>query len=119
MAEALIKAVDFVHPDPEIDKRGAHKRGDIIVIKPDGWNWGGAERDPSKFAIVTVPDEWMDSGKEAPMTENIAERQSIALLRMKKLSKLASRKQERETLVRHRYAVDLENGNQLIDKRNT
>lgn len=43
MAEMLIKASDYIHPDPEKDRRGVHKRGDIINSKPDGWsdhpNW--------------------------------------------------------------------------------
>lgn len=117
MAEALIKAVDFVHPDPDIDRRGAHKRGDIIVVMPDGHQWGGAERDISKFAIVSVPDEWLNSDKTAPMQENKVERQSPALRRLKKLSKLADRHLERGTLVRHRYSVNLDGNNELIDKR--
>ena len=29
-------------------------RGEIIVIKPDGWEWGGKERPPS-YIVVKVP----------------------------------------------------------------
>lgn len=29
-------------------------RGEIIVIKPDGWTWGGMER-PPQFVVIKVP----------------------------------------------------------------
>lgn len=54
MAEFLVKAQEYTHPDPEKDRRGVHKKGDIIVVKPDGHEWGAAEGLPT-FVLVKVP----------------------------------------------------------------
>jgi len=54
MAEILIKAEDFVHPDPEVDRRAAWKKGHPVVVKPDGHKWG-REEGPPKFIIVKIP----------------------------------------------------------------
>jgi hypothetical protein len=61
MAEILIKVRDYINVDPEKDRRGVHKRGDIINIKPDGWSagehWHQSAYHPSqgKFVVVKVP----------------------------------------------------------------
>ena len=119
MAEALIMARDNVNNSlsPEDQIKALHKKGDIIVVKPDGWQWGGAERDVRKFIIVNVPDSYLNNGYEAAMDEQIHERQSIAMRRVKRLSRMASEVQRRESLMRHRYAIDTLNQNQLVDKR--
>ena len=54
MAEALVVAQDATHPDPIIDLAGCYKRGDIVLVKPDGHPWGALERLPT-FWIVKVP----------------------------------------------------------------
>lgn len=54
MAELLIKATNATHSDPEKDARGCWKRGDIVVVMPDGHEWGGEERLP-KFVVVKIP----------------------------------------------------------------
>jgi len=54
MAELLIKAVDATIPDPTKDQRGCYKRGDIVVVMPDGHTWGKEEGLP-KFVIVKIP----------------------------------------------------------------
>lgn len=53
MAEFLIKAVDATQSDPTKDAAGCYKRGDIVVVKPDGWEWGAEERLP-RFVQVKV-----------------------------------------------------------------
>ena len=40
MAEILIKAIDFTHPDPDIDRVGSYKKGMIVFVKDDGYIWG-------------------------------------------------------------------------------
>ena len=55
MAEFLIKAVSAANPDPAKDLM-CYKRGDIVVVMPDGHPWGSGERDINKFLIVQVPD---------------------------------------------------------------
>jgi hypothetical protein len=63
MAEILIKVADYVNADPVKDRRGVHKRGDIINIKPDGWsnspNWPQSQYPYSrsgKFILVKCPE---------------------------------------------------------------
>jgi hypothetical protein len=54
MAEFLVKAVDHTHPDPDEDRAGAYKVGDIVVVFPDGHTWGSEETLP-KFVVVKCP----------------------------------------------------------------
>ena len=54
MAEILVKAVDYTHPDPDKDRRGAYKRGYPVVVMPDGHAWGGRERLP-RFVVIKFP----------------------------------------------------------------
>lgn len=44
-------------------------RGDIVVVKPDGWKWGDQERLP-KFIVVKIPGL---SEKDAKMYESALE----------------------------------------------
>lgn len=55
MAEILVKAVDAVHPDPEKDRRGAYKKGDIVLAMPDGHVWGSGEGPPT-FVRILCPE---------------------------------------------------------------
>lgn len=55
MCEWLVKLTDNIHPDPIKDKSGSYKRGDVVVVKDDGWNWGTQEGLP-KFAVLKVTD---------------------------------------------------------------
>lgn len=52
--ELLVKAVDYTHSDATEDRRGAYKRGMVVVVKPDGWSWGTEERLP-KFVVIKIP----------------------------------------------------------------
>ena len=57
MAELLIKSSDTTNPDPVEDLRGCYKKGDVVVIKPDGWKWGKEELKKEKFYILRIPDK--------------------------------------------------------------
>jgi len=57
MAELLIKSSDTTNPDPVKDLRGCYKKGDVVVIKPDGWKWGKEELKKEKFYILRIPDK--------------------------------------------------------------
>ncbi len=50
MAELLIRLKDNTHPDAVKD-RMCYKRGDIVVVMPDGHQWGSAEGLPD-FAVI-------------------------------------------------------------------
>jgi len=43
MAEILFMAVDKKHQDVFREARECYKRGDPVVVKPDGWQWGNLE----------------------------------------------------------------------------
>lgn len=49
-----MKAVDATHSDPVKDVRGCYKRGDVVVVMPDGHEWGNEERLP-KFVVIKIP----------------------------------------------------------------
>jgi len=57
MAELLIKASDTTNPNPVKDLRGCYKKGDVVVVKPDGWKWGKEELKKEKFYILRVPNK--------------------------------------------------------------
>lgn len=47
--------------ETEIDKRWRQgKRGAFVVVKPDGWNWGGRER-PPEHVVIKLPGIPVDS----------------------------------------------------------
>lgn len=55
MVEMLIRVEDKRNlDDPEMDAK-LTKRGDVIVVMPDGWNWGRAELSAPFWRIVRVP----------------------------------------------------------------
>jgi hypothetical protein len=78
MAEILIKLADYTHPDTDKDRRGVHKRGDIVAIRPDGWSagphWAQSQMcyaKSGKFVLVKCPEitvaevqAWTDSWKD-------------------------------------------------------
>lgn len=51
MARFLVKAVSAAHVDPVKDARGCYKRGDIVVIRPDGHVWGREETLPMFYQV--------------------------------------------------------------------
>lgn len=56
MAELLIKAIDAKHRDAVEDARGCYKRGDPVLVMPDGQQWGSLETIP-RFWRVRVPGD--------------------------------------------------------------
>jgi len=58
MAEFLIKAVSTIHADVTKSQRGCYKRGDIVDLRPDGFEWGRLEglapKDGGQFVVVKV-----------------------------------------------------------------
>lgn len=51
MAEFLIRVKDKINPDFYMDC-GCTKRGDVIVVQPDGWNWGKEEKSLPFYRII-------------------------------------------------------------------
>jgi hypothetical protein len=63
MAELLVKAIDTVHADPIKNERGCYKRGDIVDIREDGFEWG-KEEISSKFVVVKCSNIKVDDVKQ-------------------------------------------------------
>lgn len=82
MAELLVKAVDAVHADAVKDARGSYKRGDVVVVMPDGHTWGREELlAPAlggKFIVVKIagvdPEAIRDKLQEAEHSDLIFEK---------------------------------------------
>lgn len=96
MAEFLIKARDPIDlPDNKIKRDNGWKRGDIVVVMPDGHEWGKEEREP-KFVVLKVPgmplkdalkyietykvDTGLVSADSVPIYKNVAQRKYQVLL---------------------------------------
>lgn len=66
--EMVIRVVDKVNPDDAGLDAMLLKRGDVVDIQADGWNWSGRERTNPAWIIVSVPnmseteeEEWLES----------------------------------------------------------
>jgi hypothetical protein len=57
MAELLIYASNNLSGDTETDK-GRYRKGDIVVVKDDGWQWGRMESKAVWIAEGRVASEW-------------------------------------------------------------
>lgn len=60
MAEILLRVVDKTNEDKALDAQ-CSKRGDVIVVKPDGWPWGREELKSDVWRIVKLPGVDPDS----------------------------------------------------------
>lgn len=68
MAELLIKSIDATHDDPDTDRRGCYKRGDVVIVQEDGHEWGRKEG-PPKFVRLRIP------GAARALAERLVEHQ--------------------------------------------
>lgn len=57
MAELLVRTVDAAHADPAKD-RWCYKRGDAVLVMPDGHGWGRMESKPVWVAEGRDPVDW-------------------------------------------------------------
>ena len=55
MAELLIRVVDKIHPTDPDKNLATSKKGDVISVCPDGWNWGREELANPEWRIVKMP----------------------------------------------------------------
>lgn len=55
MCELLVRVVDKINPDPYLNV-GLTKRGDVIAVCPNGWNWGTAELSNPEWRIICLPN---------------------------------------------------------------
>lgn len=54
MSEWLIRVVDKINDDPILDA-GCLKRGDVVAVCPDGWQWSRAELDNPHWRVLKLP----------------------------------------------------------------
>lgn len=92
MAELLVKA----RTEPGLDSSdpGVWTRGEVVVVKPDGWSWGSEER-PPRFVVVRVPDA--DPGEFSHLTNEYRQDTSDVGLSV-----------QGNLLARRRYVLDLD-----------
>ncbi len=72
MCEVLFRVVDKTNPDPLIDCKMS-KRGDIVVIVPDGWGWTPAELTNPDWRIVKFPNVAQATAEAFAMPEQDAD----------------------------------------------
>lgn len=54
MAELLVKTYDQINSDPYLDV-GCDKRGFVITVQEDGYQWGEGEKSSGEFIVLKVP----------------------------------------------------------------
>lgn len=94
MSELLIKAVEPWNNDANTSKmskdelqmfNSRSRKGDIIVVRPDGWNWGKCECLPD-FIVVKVDGKEEDfKYLEQPLTDDTIPEKSV-MLKVRKYS---------------------------------
>lgn len=97
MAELLILNRDAT---PE---RRSYKRGDIVVVMPDGHEWGNAEGLPDfvRGRLPGVPIETLRMPHETPAAESAA----LAVRAIRRLHEGYSRSRPADPITRRRYQV--------------
>lgn len=80
MAELLIKAQEPWNNDDPKAPANRTRKGDIIVVKPDGWKWG-KEENPPRFMVMQIPElKYEDAKKfEDPLVDDKDIENSIVL----------------------------------------
>jgi hypothetical protein len=63
MCEFLLRVHDKCSEDPKKDVR-CMKRGDVVVVCPDDWNWSVMERTLPMWRIVKVPGLSVEAGED-------------------------------------------------------
>jgi hypothetical protein len=54
MSELLVRVVDKINTDFYLNTK-CTKRGDVIVVRPDGWAWGSQELANPEWMILRLP----------------------------------------------------------------
>ena len=106
MARLLVKAVDYVNADPEIDRKASWKRGDVVAIMPDSHIWGSLEG-PPKFVRIDLPGEVSEYQHLlfAP-SEPPSKRVSAAALKIPSIARQLNKVKPPEKAMRRRFAID-------------
>lgn len=131
MARLLVKARDYTHSDPDVDKM-VYKVGDIVNVQPDGHVWGGMEGLPDFYQIdipsITPEQIQYLSSTEQELPQDTA---SVALKKIRRLFMKVAKLGDRKDVRRRRYAFDvatitftngqatLSDFSKLLDKRGT
>ena len=116
MCELLVKAVDANHPDPVINLAGCYKRGDVVAIRENGFQWGSGELDTNMFSIISMPDKSVGEMKHM-LYSNDKPIPKTAALKIPALRKLVSQGM-RDTINRKRFSIDITT-QQITDKART
>lgn len=87
MAEILLRVVDKTNEDKALDAQ-CSKRGDVIVVKPDGWPWGTEELKSDFWRVVKLPGVDPDALTDLAMPQfaQVGEERVIVRYRAKSLA---------------------------------
>lgn len=102
--EAMVVIRDQINPDPEEDRKNSLKRGDVIIVRPEGHEWSGTEY--KSYLLVKME-----------LTEKDLEKLLVPLEgEIGKDEKTGEAK--KETVIARRYKIDLDKigfaGSQVI-----
>jgi hypothetical protein len=61
--KALFRAVDNTHTAPDTSERCCYKKGDFVVVMPDGHQWGAKEC-PPHFVTVSCPEVTVEQARQ-------------------------------------------------------
>lgn len=59
MAELLVRVIDKINDDPVLNTK-CMKRGDVVVVCPDGWGWSKEELTNPFWRIIKMPNLSME-----------------------------------------------------------
>jgi hypothetical protein len=110
--ELLVKLGDNVlEGNPEEDKRGSYKQGDIVVVRPAGYNWSEAER---RNFLVVQADLTEEEARELSQPGNEHLGRTRYKVNLGKSGLLAQKAQAMKGLLHAKPIVEL--GKEIEDK---
>ncbi len=87
MCELLLRVSDKINTDPVLDSK-CTKRGDVIVVMPDGWGWGTEELRNPDWRILQLPNVTVEQAASFLSPEPEDNPQAPSLVRQRRLFKI-------------------------------
>ena len=72
--------IDAMTNDELVSFNARIQKGDVVVVRPDGWEWGALECPPD-FIVIKVPDMKFEDAQlyEQSLTDNTNQEKSVTL----------------------------------------
>jgi hypothetical protein len=87
MAEILLRVKDKINSSPYLNAQ-CTKRGDVIVVCPDGWRWGFRELDDPQYRVVCIPQMSVSEAQAFVVGEMETSPQPASMLRHRRAFRL-------------------------------